>query len=175
MKQIKLMATLSLLVAFAAPNVYADTVAGEKAIFAEMKAAIPANQMVTVDDLYAKLQDIQAGKCKAEIIDIRTRDEFETGHILGSNNIDSGHAYTIPKKWADPDTEMWVFCRTQHRATYFVGMLHRYGYHNVYLVQGGIKAWAEKGYPLFNTYLGEIKVVQYAKQLKEEYEYREGH
>ena len=44
---------------------------------------------------------------------------------------------------------------------------------NVYIVEGGIKDWAEKGYPLGNKHLGEIKVIKYHKKLKEDYLYRE--
>ena len=68
---------------------------------------------------------------------------------------------------------MWVLCRTTHRATYFAGMLYGYGYKNVYLVEKGIVGWFEKGYPIVNTYLGEISVVKYDKKLKETYVYRE--
>ncbi|MDQ1333551.1 MAG: Rhodanese protein [Thermodesulfobacteriota bacterium] len=36
----------------------------------------------------------------------------------------------------------------------------------VYVVDDGIAAWAEKGYPLFSKDFGEIKVIKYNKQLK---------
>lgn len=71
------------------------------------------------------------------------------------------------------EKEIWVYCRTKHRATYFSSFLYRYGYKNVYLVDGGIAAWAGKGYPLYTNYLGEIKVVKYNKELKEEYRVRQ--
>lgn len=58
-------------------------------------------RIVSVGGLHAKWQEVQTGKSKAEIVDIRIPDEFDNGHVLGANNIDSGHAYTIPKKWAD--------------------------------------------------------------------------
>lgn len=150
-----------------------DTKDGEKAMYVKMKKLIPADRIKSVDDLYLKWQEIHAGKSDAIIIDLRTEAEFDSGHIKDSNNIDSGHAYTIPDKWADSETEMWVFCRTTHRAAYFVGLLYAYGYKNVYLVEKGIVAWFEKGYPLVNTYLGEINVVKYDKNLKETYVYRE--
>ncbi|MDP3480730.1 MAG: rhodanese-like domain-containing protein [Desulfoprunum sp.] len=150
-----------------------DTQSGEKAVSAEMKKLIPPDKIKGVDDLYRKWQEVQAGKSKATIIDLRTEAEFNSGHIKNSNNIDSGHAYTIPDKWADPETEMWVLCRTANRAIYFVGTLYKYGYRNVYLVDKGIVGWSEKGYPLVNTYLGEIKVVKYDKKLKETFAYRE--
>ncbi|HEY5998299.1 MAG TPA: rhodanese-like domain-containing protein [bacterium] len=153
----------------------ATTEEGEKKVFEELSALIPKDRMVSVDDLYKKWLEVQEKKSKAIIIDIRTHDEFDNGHLLGSNNVDSGHAYTVPKTWPDAETEIWVLCRTKHRATYFGSFLYRYGYKNVFVVDGGIAAWAEKGYPLVSEYLGEIKVIKYNKQLKEEYQVRQGH
>lgn len=150
-----------------------DTKSGEREMFGDMKKLIPADRIKNVDDLYQKWQDVQAGRSKAIIIDLRTESEFDSGHVKDSNNVDSGHAYTIPDKWPNHDTEMWVFCRTSHRATYFVGSLYKYGYKNVYLVEKGIVGWSEKGYPLVNTYLGEIKVVKYDKKMRESFSYRE--
>ncbi len=152
---------------------YADLKSGESQVLAELREAIPADKVKTIDDLYAKWQEVQAGKSNAVIIDIRTEAEFDAGHIVGSSNVDSGHAYGMPKKIKDPNAEIWVFCRTKHRASYFAGMLYKYGYNNVYFAEGGIKAWAEKGYPLANKYLGELKVTKYHKSLKEDFWYRE--
>jgi rhodanese-related sulfurtransferase len=145
----------------------------EARIMAEFKSVIPSTAFKTVDDLYAKQQEVLAGKSKAVLIDIRREAEFDTGHIKNSNNIEAENVYTVPKKITDPATEMWVFCRTKHRATYFVGMLYKYGYKNVFLVDNGISAWAEKGYPLVNKYLGEIKVAKYQHNLSEEFQFRE--
>jgi rhodanese-related sulfurtransferase len=169
-----LLRILIVLVVSIPSNVFAlDTKSGEKEYFTEMRSAIPADRVKNVDDLYQKWQEIESGKSQAILIDLRTEAEFDSGHIKDSNNIDSGHAYTLPGKWADPETEIWVFCRTAHRATYFAGLLYKYGYKNIYLVDKGIVGWFEKGYPLFNTYLGEIKVTKYDKKLKEIYAYRE--
>lgn len=145
----------------------------EKKIFAELSALIPKDHFVTVDDLYKKWQEVQEKKSKAVILDIRTGAEFYAGHLLGSNNIDSGVPYVVSKTWPDPNTEIWVFCRTKHRATYFSSFLYRYGYKSVYVVDGGIAGWAEKGYPLYSKDFGEIKVLKYNKDLKEEFEVRQ--
>ena len=96
-------------------------------------------------DLYAKWQEIQSGKSKAVIVDIRTEAEFDAGHIIDSSNVDSGHAYGMHKKIKDANAKIWVTCRTQHRATYFVGLLYKYGYKNVYLAEGGIKGLGGEG------------------------------
>ncbi|MCK7481120.1 MAG: rhodanese-like domain-containing protein [Candidatus Moduliflexus flocculans] len=144
----------------------------EKKIFAELSALIPKDRVASVDDLYKKWQDVQAKQSKVVILDIRSYAEFYAGHLLGSDNISSGLPYLVPKTWPDPNTEIWVFCRTQHRATYFTSFLYRYGYKNVYIVKGGIADWAEKGYPLYSKDFGEIKVLKYNKELREEYEVR---
>jgi hypothetical protein len=83
----------------------ADTKSGEKEMFGEIKKLIPPDRIKTTDELYQKWQDVQAGKSKAVIIDLRTESEFDSGHIKDSNNIDSGHAYSIPDKWPDPEVE----------------------------------------------------------------------
>lgn len=145
----------------------------EKELFNEFRQVIPQDRIKSIQDLHTKWVDVQAGKSDAIIIDIRTEAEFDAGHVIGSSNVDSGHAYGLPKKIKDPSQEIWIFCRTQHRASYFVGMLYKYGYKNVYLAEGGIKAWSEMGYPLGNKYLGEIKVAKYHKRLKEDFWYRE--
>ncbi len=176
MKKIKItlcFAVLAFFISLPTFSLASDPQAGEKALVDEFRSAIPKDKFKTVDDLYNKWQEVQSGKSKAIIIDIRTETEFDAGHILGSSNIDSGYAYGLPKKIEDPNAEIWVFCRTKHRASYFVGMLYKYGYSNVYLAEGGIKEWVEKGYPLVNKYLGEIKVAKYQDKLKEDFWYRE--
>lgn len=145
----------------------------EKKVFAELSAMIPKDRVVSVDELYKKWQEVQEKQSDAVILDIRTGAEFYAGHLLNANNIDSGNPYLVPKHWPDPNTEIWVFCRSQHRATYFTSFLYRYGYKNIYLVHGGIAAWAEKGYPLYSKDFGQIKVLKYDKALKEEYKTRQ--
>lgn len=155
------------------PAPAADLKAGEKAVLEEMKSFIPKDKFKTVDDLYAKWQEIQEGKSKAIIVDIRRESEFDAGHIIDSNNIAAGRALAMPQLVSDPDAEIWVTCRTQHRAVYFAGMLYKYGYKNVHVVNGGIEAWAEKGYPFASKYLGKVKVLEYHKEMKENYLFRE--
>ena len=80
-------------VAFAAP---ADE---EKKVFTELSARIPKDHIVSVDDLYKKWQEVQEKKSKAVILDIRFFEEFDNGHLAGSNNIDSGVPYLVHRHY----------------------------------------------------------------------------
>lgn len=146
--------------------------AGEKKVHDEFTKMIPKDKMVTVDDLYKKWQEVIGGKSAAYLLDVRSHPEFDAFHIEGSSHIHSGHFYTIPGKIKDPNAEIWVFCRTQHRAGYVAGALYKFGYKNVYFVvkakdgtSGGVVGWAKRGYPMVNYFFGYVdgKGMHYAK------------
>lgn len=135
--------------------------AGEKAVHKEFASAVPKDKLRTIDDLYKKWEEVIAGKSKAILLDVRSHPEFDAFHVEGSSHIHAGHMYTIPKAIKDADAEIWVFCRTDHRAKYVAGFLYKYGYKNVYLVvkdaqgvDGGIVGWVKKGFPVVNYFFG---------------------
>jgi rhodanese-related sulfurtransferase len=163
---------MTAMVALAADN---PLKAGEKAFHSEVISWIPKDKHVTIVQLHAKWQEVLAGKSKAILLDVRSHPEFDAFHIEGSSHIHDGHMYTIPGLIKDPNAEIWVYCRTQHRAGYIAGMLYKYGYKNVYFVDkmktkdgatvtGGVVGWAAMGYPFVNYFYGQMKITQYMKQ-----------
>lgn len=163
-KVVAVFMALAFMCSFAALAAAADAnplVDGEKAFHKEISGLIPADKLKTIDDLYKKWEEVIAGKSKAILLDVRTHPEFDAFHVEGSSHIHSGHMYTIPKKIKDAEAEIWVFCRTDHRAKYVGGFLYKYGYKNVYVVvkdaqgvEGGIVGWVKKGYPVVNYFFG---------------------
>lgn len=163
-KVVAVFMALAFMFSFAALAAAADAnplVDGEKAFHKEISGLIPADKLKTIDDLYKKWEEVIAGKSKAILLDVRTHPEFDAFHVEGSSHIHSGHMYTIPKKIKDAEAEIWVFCRTDHRAKYVGGFLYKYGYKNVYVVvkdaqgvEGGIVGWVKKGYPVVNYFFG---------------------
>lgn len=146
--------------------------AGEKKVHDEFVNMIPKKMYRTVDDMHKKWLEVLAGKSKAILLDVRTHPEFNAFHIEGSSHIHAGHMYTIPGKIKDPNAEIWVYCRTQHRAGYVAGFLYKYGYKNVYFVHkakdgtpGGITGWVKRGYPIVNYFFGyaDKTGIHYAK------------
>ncbi len=137
--------------------------AAEKKVNAEFAALIPADKIIGVDKFLKVYQDVMAGKKKAYLIDVRSYPEFDAFHIEGTDHINSGLMYTIPKKIKDPNAEIYIWCRTSHRAKYVVGFLYKYGYKNVWLYNKGVVGWAAAGHPFVNKYTGKFKITEYRK------------
>ena len=133
-----------------------DLVANEKAIFTELNKEVPADRIITVEQFKAIVDEVNAGTKKAYLLDLRSAPEFYTFHIDGADNIHAGHVYTIPKKITDANAEIYIYCRTSHRAFYNAHFMKQYGYTNFKIVKGGMVAWLKAGYPVVNQYMGKF-------------------
>jgi rhodanese-related sulfurtransferase len=80
------------------------------------------------------------------LIDVRTPEEFASGHIAGAVNIPvdalSGRLSEIPN-----DQPVVVYCRSGNRSATASQILHSAGYPTVYDL-GGIIAWSGAGLPV---------------------------
>lgn len=85
----------------------------------------------------------------AVVFDVRTPQEYATGHILGSINIDT----------TEPDTKMKhlnkysqkpviVVCAHGKRSTLFLKRLQSLGFSDAVNLTGGLHAWQNAGLPL---------------------------
>ena len=140
---------------FAAQN-KVDPAANEKQLFQELKKEIPAGSIIKVEQFKKIVDEVNEGKRKAYILDLRSAPEFYTFHIEGADNIHAGHFYTIPRVIKDVDAEIYIFCRTSHRAFYIAPYLKKFGYTNMKIVDGGMLAWVKAGYPVVNQYMGRF-------------------
>ncbi|MEX2443214.1 MAG: rhodanese-like domain-containing protein [Alkalispirochaeta sp.] len=82
-----------------------------------------------------------------QIIDVRGRDEWDEGHIVGAHHIHVGHLSQrldeIPR-----NRPVALHCRAGDRSTLGASILRHFGYDNVYNVTGGLSAWKAQGLPL---------------------------
>ena len=83
------------------------------------------------------------------VLDVRTVDEFNDGHIKGAILIDQGQSDFIEKaKSLLPiDKKIAIYCRSGRRSANAAGRLADIGYKCVNL-KGGIIAWKEAGMPV---------------------------
>ena len=86
---------------------------------------------------------------KFVVLDIRTPQEFQDGHIEGAINID----YRSPTFGADLDrlektNTYFVYCRIGRRSGDAIGIMIRKGFTSIYRTPGDIVAWRAAGLPL---------------------------
>ena len=124
--------------------------------------SLPANAAdKTPDEMVreakSSIKEISVGEVKKMIdageaiviLDVRDRDEFETGHIPGAINISRGTLEfkanpLIPVKSA----RVMVYCGIDLRSPLATKTLNDLGYRNAVNMIGGLKSWKEAGYPL---------------------------
>ncbi len=103
-----------------------------------------------VEELQALLQE----KPKTfRLIDVREEDEYAICHIEGAELIPiSRFAEEAPRKLADHDEALVIYCHHGMRSNNAAHWLRAQGYGNVANVTGGIDAWAERVDPEMNRY-----------------------
>jgi len=84
---------------------------------------------------------------KLHVLDVRAVDEYEAGHIEGSQNIYVG---LIEKKHnkIPRDVPVAVMCSSGVRSSFAASMLLRLGFNNLHLVLGGSIAWSKANFSL---------------------------
>ncbi|MDQ1280397.1 MAG: hydroxyacylglutathione hydrolase [Thermoproteota archaeon] len=79
------------------------------------------------------------------VLDVRTEEEWEEGHIEGAIHIYVGHLPEHIKEFSK-DEPIAVICSIGNRSSIGASILRREGYFEVYNVLGGMTAWKNAGY-----------------------------
>lgn len=78
----------------------------------------------------------------AIILDVRTPDEFNSGHLPGAVNIDiQGYDFHEQIENLDPARAYYVYCRSGGRSGTACRFMQSKGFGEVYNLAGGILAW----------------------------------
>ncbi len=80
------------------------------------------------------------------LLDVRTPEEFASGHIPGAVNI-SVDALAQRLSEVPQEAPVVVYCRSGNRSNQATQILDQAGYTQIYDL-GGIVTWAEQGYPV---------------------------
>jgi rhodanese-related sulfurtransferase len=100
---------------------------------------------LTVDDVKAKLDK----KETFHLVDVREESEWAQDHLpgavhLGKGVIERDIEQTIPQL----EAPIVLYCGGGYRSALAADNLQKMGYTNVWSMDGGIRGWREKGYPL---------------------------
>ena len=88
------------------------------------------------------------------LIDVRTQDEFDLGHIDSAINLDfysesfQNDILSLPK-----NETIVLYCRTNNRSSKTATFLKENGYKEILVIRGGITEWVKKGNDInYTTY-----------------------
>lgn len=129
----------------------------KKQVVAEKIAAVA---QIGVETLKKKMER----KEPLVLLDVRTERERNAGFISSSIWIPRGVLeFKIQSVCKNADTEIVVYCRKGGRSVLAAKTLQEMGYTHVFNLTGGVNAWGEKGYSLYNWH-GEIKVIRFDQE-----------
>ena len=98
-----------------------------------------------VDEVKARLD----GGEKLVLVDVREDSEFAADHLPGAIHLSKGVLERdIEQRVPDLNAPLVLYCSGGYRSALAADSLQKMGYKNVLSMDGGIRAWREKGFPL---------------------------
>ncbi len=86
---------------------------------------------------------------KVLLVDVREESEFAKDHLPNAIHLGKGIIERdIEERVPDLNAEMILYCGGGFRSALAADNLQKMGYKNVISMDGGIRGWREKGYPL---------------------------
>ena len=117
----------------------------------------PPRFLKIVDDARARIRETDVDTIKSRLdrgdkfllIDVREDSEWAKDHLPGAVHMGKGVIERdVEAKVPDLNAEMVLYCGGGFRSALAADNLQKMGYTNVISMDGGIRGWREKGYPL---------------------------
>jgi len=117
----------------------------------------PPRFLKIVDDAKSRVRETDVETVKKRIdrgekfllVDLREESEFAKDHLPGAIHLGKGIIERdIEARVPEMNTELVLYCGGGFRSALAADNLQKMGYTNVISMDGGIRDWREKGYPL---------------------------
>jgi len=117
----------------------------------------PPRFLKIVDDAKSRVRETNVDEVKARmdrgdkflLIDVREESEFAKDHLPGAIHLGKGIIERdIEARVPELNAEMILYCGGGFRSALAADNLQKMGYTNVISMDGGIRDWREKNYPL---------------------------
>ena len=100
---------------------------------------------LTVDQVKTKLDR----GAKFHLVDVREESEFAKDHLPKATHLGKGIIERdVEERIPDPGAEIVLYCGGGFRSALAADNLQKMGYTNVFSMDGGIRDWRERKYPL---------------------------
>jgi len=117
----------------------------------------PPRFLKIVDDARKRVRETNVDTVKTRmergekflLVDVREESEYAKDHLPGAIHLGKGIIERdIEARVPELNTEMVLYCGGGFRSALAADNLQKMGYTNVISMDGGIRDWREKGYPL---------------------------
>lgn len=91
-------------------------------------------------------EEFQETMRTAQVIDVREKEDYNRGHILGARSV----PYTIARAHKEyllairKDAPVYLYDNRTSMAIYMAGLLRKEGYTDIYILKGGYMNWTGK-------------------------------
>jgi rhodanese-related sulfurtransferase len=117
----------------------------------------PPRFLAIVDDAKKRVRETTVDTVKTRLdrgdkfvlVDVREESEYAKDHLPGAIHLGKGVIERdVEAKVPDTSTEMILYCGGGFRSALAADNLQKMGYTNVISMDGGIRGWREKAFPL---------------------------
>ena len=113
---------------------------------------LPALQVMGAPGLSPTQAVLLINREKANVVDVRSAEEFASGHLIGSRHVALDNINTeLPKAVTDKKRPLILVCASGMRSQKAQRMATDLGYEQVHSLGGGLKNWQDANLPLEKT------------------------
>ena len=95
------------------------------------------------------------------LVDVRTAEEYESGHIQDAVNFDFySESFQNDILTLDKSSSIILYCRTQNRSIKTANYLKENGCKEISVIAGGITSWVKNGNDLVYNFSDEINSIE---------------
>ncbi|WP_027138557.1 rhodanese-like domain-containing protein [Gaetbulibacter saemankumensis] len=96
-----------------------------------------------------KMQKLLLKTDKAQIIDVRTPEEYQAGHLMHAINIDFySKSFSEDIKKLDVEKPVFIYCKSGRRSRSSTEQFKAAGFDKIYNLEGGYLGWIEQGHKI---------------------------
>ena len=94
----------------------------------------------------AEMQESVETNHNAQLVDVRTKEEFGVSHLKNAQNICvTSDDFSEKVKTLDKDKPVYVYCKKGGRSARAAQILKEMGFKKVYDLEGGLTNWEDEG------------------------------